>query len=128
MLRHAGTAPLAPAARSRAAAGSALPYLSPFGTRRGGIGVRQRLVPARRAQPEGEPMTHLRGPAGRLARALTIALLLAGAVTASGPVAASVAACGSWTGAQPPSPSTMNNVLDGVAVLAPCDAWAVGYD
>ena len=73
-------------------------------------------------------MTHLRGPAGRLARALTIALLLAAAVTGIGPAVASPAACGSWTGAQPPSPSTGDNVLDGVVVLTPCDAWAVGYD
>ncbi|HET7244403.1 MAG TPA: hypothetical protein VFJ07_06155 [Streptosporangiaceae bacterium] len=73
-------------------------------------------------------MTHLRGPAGRLAGALTIALLLAGAVTGSGPVAASVATCRSWTGAQPPSPGSVDNLLEGVAVLTPCDAWAVGSD
>src|SRR4029077_19656804 len=70
----------------------------------------------------------LRGPAGRLAGALTIALMLAGAGTARGPGGAAVAVAGSWTGAQPPSPSTGNNVLDGVVVLTPCDAWAVGYD
>jgi len=129
MLRHAGTAPLAPAARSKGCRWFRAP--APFAVRNqggDGIGVRERLAPARRAHAEGDTMTHLRGPAGRLARALTIALLLAGAVTASGPAGASVAACGSWTGAQPPSPSTMNNVLDSVVVLTPCDAWAVGYD
>ena len=73
-------------------------------------------------------MTHLRGPAGRLAGALTIALMLAGAVTGSGPAGASVATCGSWTGAQPPSPGSVDNLLEGVAVLTPCDAWAVGSD
>ena len=72
-------------------------------------------------------MTHLRGPAGHLARALTIALLLAAAVTGIGPAVASPAACGSWTGAQPPSPSTGDNVLDGVVVLTPATPgrWAM---
>ncbi len=46
-------------------------------------------------------MTHPVGASRASGPALTIALLLAGAVTASGPVGASVAACGSWTGAQP---------------------------
>jgi len=70
----------------------------------------------------------LRGPAGRLARALTVSLLLAGAATGIGPAAVSAATCGAWSGLQPPSPGTEDNNLNGVAVLSPCDAWAVGFD
>ena len=78
----------------------------------------------------------MRGPAGRLARALVIALLLAGTVTgirpnaapASVSAAAPAAPCRAWSGPQPPSPGTEDNNLNGVAVLSPCDAWAVGFD
>jgi hypothetical protein len=69
----------------------------------------------------------LRGPAGRLARALTISLVLAGALTGTGPAAASAATCGAWTGPQPPSPGTEDNNLNGATVLSPCDASAVGF-
>ena len=70
------------------------------------------------------PRRHLRGPAGRLARALVIVLLLAGAVTGIRPNAAPAAVsalapavtCGAWSGPQPPSPGTEDNNLNGVAV------------
>ena len=68
----------------------------------------------------------LRGPARRLAWALTIPLLLAGAVTGTEPPAASASDCQAWTGIQPPSPGADSNGLNGVTVLSPCDAWAVG--
>src|SRR5947199_7345 len=47
---------------------------------------------------------------------------------ASGPGVASAANCQAWTGAQPPSPGTLENALSSVAVLSPCDVWAVGLD
>ena len=84
-----------------------------------------------------EPRTRLRGRARHLARALTIPLLLAGTV-ASVPAAASAmastAACQAssggqvWGGPTPPSPGTADNQFNGVTVLSPCDAWAVGFD
>ena len=67
----------------------------------------------------------LRGPARRLAWALTIPLL-AGAATGTEPPAASASDCQAWTGIQPPSPGADSNGLNGVTVLSPCDAWAVG--
>jgi hypothetical protein len=76
---------------------------------------------------ESRPL-RLPGPAGRLARALTISLLLTGALTGIGPAAASAATCQAWTGLQPPSPGTQQNEFNGVTVLSPCDAWAVGSD
>ena len=39
---------------------------------------------------------------------------------------ASASACAAWTGVQPPNPGTSFNELSGVAVLSPCNAWAVG--
>jgi hypothetical protein len=77
-----------------------------------------------------------RRPAGRLAWALTVPVLVAGAVTGirpnAAPAAVSAAApaapCRAWSGPQPPSPGTGDNDLNGVAVLSPCDAWAVGFD
>jgi hypothetical protein len=77
--------------------------------------------------------TRLRGRARHLAPALTITLLLAGAVTGTGPAAASAAACQASSGAQvwggqpTPSPGTEDNELTGVTVVSPCDAWAAGY-
>ncbi len=41
---------------------------------------------------------------------------------------ASSATCENWTGTQPPDPGTETNKLFGVAILAGCDAWAVGDD
>jgi hypothetical protein len=71
-------------------------------------------------------------PAGRRARTLILAVLLAGTVAGLGPASASAepasAACHAWTGAPPPSPGTGDNTLNSVAVLSPCDAWAVGFD
>ena len=50
-------------------------------------------------------------------------LALAGAV--AGPAAgATAAACSAWNGAQPVNPGL--GVFSGVAVLSPCDVWAVG--
>jgi hypothetical protein len=60
-------------------------------------------------------MTHTHRPVQRVVRALTVPQLAAGVLAGSGPAAASAAACQSWTGAQPPSPGTGNNELDGVA-------------
>ena len=82
-----------------------------------------------------EPRRHLRGQAGGRARALIIALLLAGAVIGIRPnpalavvsAPAPAATCGAWSGPQPPSPGTEDNNLNGVAVLSPCNAWAVGF-
>ena len=69
----------------------------------------------------------------RRLRILVALLLLAGAlagittvVASASTVGASASTCVGWTGVQPPSPSTAVNVLDGVAVLSPCNAWAVG--
>jgi hypothetical protein len=67
-----------------------------------------------------------RWPAGRLARALGVLLVMAGTVTGAGSAAASAASCQSWTGAQPLSPGSTENRLVGVAALSPCNVWAVG--
>ena len=85
-----------------------------------------------------EPHTRLRGRARHLAPALTIPLLLAGTAAGIGPAAASAAvpaaACSAlsgpsaWGGPPPVSPGTEDNGFDGVTVLSPCDAWAVGFD
>jgi hypothetical protein len=71
-------------------------------------------------------MTRSRSSVKRLARALAASLMLAGAVTAIAPAAASAATCQSWSGLQPPSPGTDSNQLNAIAVLSPCNAWAVG--
>jgi hypothetical protein len=57
------------------------------------------------------------------------ALLLASGLAGLGAGTAAVAAaagCQAWTGTQPPSPGSSSNLLQGVTVLSPCDAWAVG--
>jgi hypothetical protein len=81
-----------------------------------------------------------RQPIQRLAWAVAVSSITAAAVagfaTAGAPAAtiraAGVAPCVAWTGGeQPPDPggSVNNNTLWGVAVLSPCNAWAVGdYD
>ena len=81
-----------------------------------------------------------RRPVQRLAGAVAVSSITAAAVagvpTAGAPAAtipaAGVAPCVAWTGGeQPPDPggSVNNNSLWGVAVLSPCNAWAVGdYD
>ena len=78
--------------------------------------------------------THrLAGPAAAtlIAAAAVAAISAAGAPAATIPAAAA-ASCVAWTGGQqPPDPggTDQNNVLLGVAVLSPCNAWAVGdYD
>ncbi len=54
-------------------------------------------------------------------------LLLAGLLAAAAPARAA-SGCEAWTGVQPPDPggSSVRNALNGVAVLSPCRAWAVG--
>ena len=84
-----------------------------------------------------ESWTRLRGRARHLALALTIPLLLAGTVIGIGPAVASAPvppAAGQavsgpqvWGGPPPPSPGTSDNDFNGVAVLSPSDAWAVGF-
>jgi hypothetical protein len=58
--------------------------------------------------------------------AVSVLLLVAGVLPALGARAAVAGTCVSWSGAQPPNPGTDRDPLAGVAVLSPCDAWAVG--
>jgi hypothetical protein len=67
-------------------------------------------------------------PAGRFLAAVAALLMITGVLTALVPAAASAAACQNWTGVQPPSPGASSNLLVGVAVLSPCNVWAVGSD
>ena len=81
-----------------------------------------------------------RRSAQRLARAVAALAITAGAVagisSAGAPAAAipsaAAAPCVAWTGGEQPSDpggTSQNNTLWGVAVLSPCNAWAVGdYD
>jgi hypothetical protein len=62
---------------------------------------------------------------GRFSMALA-ALVLAGGLAGLGAGTAAAAGCQAWTGTQPPSPGDNSNHLQGVTVLSPCDAWAVG--
>jgi hypothetical protein len=71
---------------------------------------------------------HTRWLAGRAFTAVGGLLVMAGVFAGTGPAAASAAGCQAWTGVQPPSPGTLENVLSGVAVLSPCDVWAAGFD
>jgi hypothetical protein len=69
--------------------------------------------------------------AGLLLRALGLPLVLAGGLfgpglSAPAAPAAPTAPCQSWTGVPPPGPGAEGNVLNGVAVVSACDAWAVG--
>jgi hypothetical protein len=74
--------------------------------------------------------------AGAVAASLITAAAVGGFAPAGAPAAtipaAGVAPCVAWTGGeQPPDPggTAQNNTLWGVAVLSPCNAWAVGdYD
>jgi hypothetical protein len=59
----------------------------------------------------------------RRAGVFTAAAIVAVAPLAIAPAGASVSACAAWTGTQPPNPA---GLLHGVAVLSPCNAWAVG--
>ncbi len=45
---------------------------------------------------------------------------------AASPAAGSPSACQGWVGGLPPSPGTSVNQLNAVAVISPCNAWAVG--
>ncbi len=73
---------------------------------------------------------------GAVAASLITAAAVAGIAPAGAPAAtitaAGVAPCVAWTGGEQPSDpggSVNNNSLWGVAVLSPCNAWAVGdYD
>jgi hypothetical protein len=62
----------------------------------------------------------------RVLPAVVLMLLAATALPAFGARTSSAATCPSWSGVQPPNPGTVRNELIGVAVLSPCDAWAVG--
>src|SRR5258706_12516754 len=73
-------------------------------------------------------MTHQQWPVRRIFGALAAPLLMAGLLIGSWPAAASASGCESWTGVQPLSPGTTFNALEGVTVLSPCDAWAVGAE
>ena len=60
-------------------------------------------------------------------RALVVPLMLTGALTGPWQAAAAPGStCQSWTFGQPPSPGSVDNELNGVAVLSACDAWAAG--
>lgn len=74
-------------------------------------------------------MMGARGIAVQMARAIAVSLIVAGAVSGTSPARAAAATCAAWTGVQPPDPggTADQNVLLGVTVLSPCDAWAVGY-
>jgi hypothetical protein len=69
-----------------------------------------------------------RFPAGRALRLLAASLVVTGVLAGPGSAGASGSTCQNWTGAPPPNPGTFANVLNGVAVVSACDAWAVGYD
>ena len=65
---------------------------------------------------------------GRARRPLAISLAVAaGILPALAAGQASAGTCVSWSGVQPPSPSTHRNTLSGVAALSPCNAWTVGF-
>jgi hypothetical protein len=74
-------------------------------------------------------MMGARGIAVQMARAIAVSLIVAGAVSGTSAARAAAANCAAWTGVQPPDPggAADQNVLLGVTVLSPCDAWAVGY-
>jgi hypothetical protein len=60
---------------------------------------------------------------GAFAVPLILAGVLAGPTTAA---AATPTACQAWSGVEPPGPGTRDNIFTGVAVISPCNAWAVG--
>ena len=69
------------------------------------------------------------GFARRMVRAVAAPLIVASALSGVSPAAAAAPACEAWTGVQPPDPGGTGNenVLAGVAVVSPCDTWAVGF-
>jgi hypothetical protein len=60
----------------------------------------------------------------RAARVIAAALVGAAALAGVPVAGAAAAPCVAWSGAQPPSQGSSG--LNGVAVLSPCNAWAVG--
>src|SRR5215475_4668197 len=63
---------------------------------------------------------------GRFLRPLAASLVVAAAsVPAFATAPASAGTCVSWSGMRPPNTSAQSQ-LNGVAVLSPCNAWAVG--
>src|SRR5258708_6724805 len=63
--------------------------------------------------------------AGRALRLLAASLVITGVLAGPGSAAAAGSTCQNWTGVPPPNPGT-GSVLQGVAVVSACDAWAVG--
>jgi hypothetical protein len=59
--------------------------------------------------------------------AISAALAAVSAPTALVPASATAATCVAVTGHEAANPGDQDNVLGGVAVLSPCQAWAVGY-
>jgi hypothetical protein len=57
---------------------------------------------------------------------LAVPLVLAGALTGTGPGVAAASVCVTWSGLQPVSPAPGPDQLNSVSVLSPCNAWAVG--
>src|SRR5499427_8325731 len=89
--------------------------------------------PDRRRSPTMQPRRSVPRITGAVAASLITAAAVAGVTTAGAPAAAnptaSVTPCVAWTGGeQPPDPggADENHTLRGVAVLSPCNAWAVG--
>src|SRR5260221_12248537 len=66
-----------------------------------------------------------RFPAGRALRLLAASLVVTGVLAGPGSAAAAGSTCQNWTGVPPPNPGT-GSVLQGVAAVSACDAWAVG--
>jgi GR25 family glycosyltransferase involved in LPS biosynthesis len=64
--------------------------------------------------------------AGALAGITPVVASASTVVASASTVEASASTCVGWTGVQPPSPGTDSNSLLGVAVVSPCNAWAVG--
>src|SRR5258707_10203924 len=64
-------------------------------------------------------------PAGRARGLLAASLVVTGVLAGPGSAAAAGSTCENWTGVPPPNPGT-GSVLQGVAVVSACDAWAVG--
>src|SRR5258708_30292333 len=70
-----------------------------------------------------------RRPAGSLAGIFPASLTLVWAMTgisSAGAATPKATGCENWTGTQPADPGT-DNTFASVAVLAACDAWAVGF-
>jgi hypothetical protein len=64
-------------------------------------------------------------PAGRVFRLMAV-LIVAGGMVGSGSSLAAASTCVSWAGTPPVNPSTAGDAFSAVAVLSPCDVFAVG--